>query len=89
MLQIEERATVTDSDRSLSRTGRSVAQGSVHVLVPAHNEEGSIGATIGSLRGQTLPPRSITVLADNCTDHTVGAALIEGVTVLSTDGTTE
>jgi poly-beta-1,6-N-acetyl-D-glucosamine synthase len=89
MLQIEERTTVTDSDRSLARTGRSVAQGTVHVLVPAHNEEGSIGATISSLRGQTLPPRSITVLADNCTDHTVGAALIEGASVFSTVGNTE
>jgi biofilm PGA synthesis N-glycosyltransferase PgaC len=89
MLQIEERNTVTDSDRSLARAGRSVAQGSVHVLVPAHNEGGSVGATISSMRGQTLPPRSITVVADNCTDHTVGAALIEGARVFSTDGNTE
>lgn len=89
MLQIEERTTVTDSDRSLARTGRSVAPGAVHVLVPAHNEERSIGATITSLRGQTLPPRSITVLADNCTDHTVGAALIEGASVFSTVDNTE
>jgi poly-beta-1,6-N-acetyl-D-glucosamine synthase len=89
MLHIEERTTVADSDRSVARTGRSVQRGSVHVLVPAHNEESSIGATISSLRGQALPPRSITVLADNCTDHTVGAALIEGASVFSTADNTE
>ena len=36
----------------------------VLVLVPAHNEEGSIGATIESLQRQTLTPATITVIAD-------------------------
>jgi biofilm PGA synthesis N-glycosyltransferase PgaC len=89
MLQIADRATVNAGERTRMRTRRSVSQASIHVLVPAHNEESSIGATIESLRGQTLPPSSITVLADNCTDHTVGAALIEGAVVYSTVDNTE
>lgn len=89
MLHIEDRTPVTDGERSLREAGRSAPQASVHVLVPAHNEESTIGATIRSLRGQTLPPRSITVLADNCTDHTVGRALVENAAVYSTKGNTE
>jgi cellulose synthase/poly-beta-1,6-N-acetylglucosamine synthase-like glycosyltransferase len=89
MLHIEDRTTVTDSERSLREAGRSAPQASIHVLIPAHNEESSIGATIRSLRGQSLPPRSITVLADNCTDRTAGVALVEGADVFSTNDNTE
>ncbi len=56
----------------------------VHVLVPAHNEEQSIGATLVSLRRQTLRPTTVTVIADNCTDYTAGAAIIEGAAVFTT-----
>jgi cellulose synthase/poly-beta-1,6-N-acetylglucosamine synthase-like glycosyltransferase len=56
--------------------------------VPAHNEERSIATTIQSLQRQTLAPASITVLADNCTDNTVGAALVEGAQVFRTEGNT-
>ncbi len=56
----------------------------MHVLVPAHNEEQSIGATLVSLRRQTLRPTTVTVIADNCTDYTAGAAIIEGATVFTT-----
>jgi poly-beta-1,6-N-acetyl-D-glucosamine synthase len=59
------------------------------VLVPAHNEEPTIGATIASLRDQTLQPTTVTVLADNCTDHTAGAALIDGASVYATVDNTE
>jgi cellulose synthase/poly-beta-1,6-N-acetylglucosamine synthase-like glycosyltransferase len=54
------------------------------VLVPAHNEEQSIGATLVSLRRQTVRPTTVTVIADNCTDYTAGAAIIEGATVFTT-----
>jgi biofilm PGA synthesis N-glycosyltransferase PgaC len=74
-------STVTDSE-----CARGTA--SVHVVVPAHNEERSIAATILSLQRQTLAPASITVLADNCTDNTVGAALVEGAQVFRTVGNT-
>lgn len=88
MLQTTGRTSVTDSDAILREAGRSAPQGAIHVLIPAHNEESSIGATIRSLRAQSLPPRSITVLADNCSDHTVGRALVDGVDVFSTNGNT-
>jgi cellulose synthase/poly-beta-1,6-N-acetylglucosamine synthase-like glycosyltransferase len=72
-----------------SRLRPSAPEASVHVLVPAHNEERSIGATIESLQGQTLPPASITVIADNCTDHTAGAAIIEGARVYASVGNSQ
>jgi biofilm PGA synthesis N-glycosyltransferase PgaC len=74
-------STVTDSE-----CARGTAP--VHVVVPAHNEERSIATTIQSLQRQTLAPASITVLADNCTDNTVGAALVEGAQVFRTEGNT-
>ena len=67
----------------------ALPQGAIHVLVPAHDEEVSIGATLASLRQQTLRPASITVLADNCSDHTAGAALIEGAAIATTVGNTD
>src|SRR4051812_36673578 len=39
-------------------------------LVPAHNEEASIGATIKALLAQTRQPDEIIIVADNCTDQT-------------------
>ena len=42
-------------------------------LVPAHNEEEQIAATIDSLIAQTIPVKII-VSADNCTDRTVEIA---------------
>ena len=42
-------------------------------LVPAHNEEEQIAATIESLLAQTIPVKII-VSADNCTDRTVEIA---------------
>jgi poly-beta-1,6-N-acetyl-D-glucosamine synthase len=56
----------------------------VTVLVPAHNEQASIGATLESLLGQTQPPERIIVVADNCTDDTVGVARAHGCDVLET-----
>jgi poly-beta-1,6-N-acetyl-D-glucosamine synthase len=76
-------------DASPDASHDALPQASVHVLVPAHDEEASIGATLASLRQQTLRPVSITVLADNCSDHTAGAALIEGAAVYPTVGNTD
>ena len=44
------------------------------VLIPAHNEEESIGSTIESLLNQTVVPTKIVVLANGCTDKTVQVA---------------
>ena len=40
------------------------------VLVPAHDEQLTIAATLESLWGQTRPPDRVIVVADNCTDDT-------------------
>ena len=54
------------------------------VLIPAHNEEACLAATISSLRGQRRPPERIIVVADNCTDRTVQIARDAGVEVFET-----
>lgn len=53
----------------------------VTVLIPAHNEEQLIAATIRSLRTQDRPPERILVVADNCTDGTVEIAKGLGIEV--------
>lgn len=58
----------------------------ITVLVPAHNEEDCIGATIDSLQSQSVPPARIVVVADNCTDRTVEIAERAGVEVFETVG---
>ena len=42
----------------------------VIALVPAHNEEEQISATLDSLLAQTIPLDKILVILDNCTDST-------------------
>jgi cellulose synthase/poly-beta-1,6-N-acetylglucosamine synthase-like glycosyltransferase len=59
--------------------------GQLVALVPAHDEEGQIAATIRSLQGQELAPDRIIVVADNCTDDTVAIAQgFDGVEVIQT-----
>jgi poly-beta-1,6-N-acetyl-D-glucosamine synthase len=61
----------------------------VVALVPAHNEEKHIAATVESLLRQTRPLDRIVVVADNCTDRTVSIARsYEGVEVVETVGNT-
>lgn len=56
----------------------------VAVLVPAHDEEVVLPATLRSLSAVNYPPDrvSITVVADNCTDRTAEIARDHGVEVL-------
>ena len=54
----------------------------VTVLIPAHNEEASLAATITSLLAQSHRPERIVVVADNCTDSTVTIARRAGVEVV-------
>lgn len=58
------------------------------VVVPAHNEEGTIGGVVQALLAQTRRPDRIVVVADNCTDRTVEIARRFGrrVTVIETVG---
>ncbi|PKQ43532.1 glycosyltransferase family 2 protein [Confluentibacter flavum] len=41
-----------------------------YIIIPAHNEESSIGLTLDSLVKQTLKPKRIVVVNDNSTDGT-------------------
>lgn len=41
-----------------------------YIIIPAHNEESSIGLTLDSLVTQTLPPKRIVVVNDNSSDNT-------------------
>ena len=59
------------------------------VLIPAHNEELILGATLESLRAQTRGADDIIVIADNCTDGTVAVARSYGVRAVETTGNTE
>lgn len=39
-----------------------------YIVIPAHNEENTLGLTLDSLINQTLPPKQIVVVNDNSTD---------------------
>ncbi|WP_445732437.1 glycosyltransferase [Mariniflexile sp.] len=41
-----------------------------YIIIPAHNEESSIGLTLDSLINQTLQPKRVVVVNDNSTDST-------------------
>jgi len=56
----------------------------VTVLIPAHNEAASIGATLDSLRAQEPAPDRLIVVADNCTDSTEAIARAHGAEVFVT-----
>jgi biofilm PGA synthesis N-glycosyltransferase PgaC len=61
----------------------------VVALVPAHNEEATITEAVRSLQYQVRPPDRIVVVADNCTDGTVGLALAAGAEIFETEGNTD
>lgn len=78
------------SPRHVMAETRGVFHGPVTltVLVPAHDEEQAIGATLASLRAQSHPPERVVVIADNCTDRTAELARAAGVEVFETVGNT-
>lgn len=75
------------------RPGRQAAPGSaraalrVSVLVPAHDEQGGIAATVGGLMAQDHPQHllDVIVIADNCSDATAALAAKAGATVWERD----
>ena len=77
--------------KSVMAGNRGVYAGpvTVTVLVPAHNEEASLPATIASLLAQSHRPERVVVVADNCTDGTVAVALAAGVEVIESVGNTK
>lgn len=56
--------------------------GSCAIIIPAHNEEITLGATLASIKEQISPDDRIIVIADNCTDSTAAIATRMGVEVL-------
>ncbi|WP_043634487.1 glycosyltransferase family 2 protein, partial [Nonomuraea candida] len=54
----------------------------VTVIVPAHNEEQGLPATLRSIQAQSVPPERVIVVDDGSTDRTGEVAASYGVTVL-------
>jgi cellulose synthase/poly-beta-1,6-N-acetylglucosamine synthase-like glycosyltransferase len=72
----------------LMKSTEGVFHGEVTItaLIPAHNEEKLIAATIKSLMEQDRKPERVIVVADNCTDDTVAMAKSLGVEVFESVG---
>ena len=64
------------------------AAGHVIVLIPAHDEARSIGATLRSLYHQTRRPDKIFVVCDNCSDNTDEVSAWHGAQVITSVGNT-
>jgi len=102
-LALVERRITTRSRRSLdlrvkplapkvvmaATTGVYGGPVTITVLIPAHDEEASIGHTISSLLGQSHRPERVVVVADNCTDRTIPIARATGVEVIESVGNTK
>jgi cellulose synthase/poly-beta-1,6-N-acetylglucosamine synthase-like glycosyltransferase len=54
----------------------------VAVLIPAHNEEAGLLATLASVQPQLTPGDRILVVADNCSDRTADVARLAGADVV-------
>ncbi|AJR18512.1 glycosyltransferase family 2 protein [Pimelobacter simplex] len=82
----EDGASLPLSPKHVMAETRGVFHGPVTltVLVPAHNEAASIGATLASLFAQSRPPERVVVVADNCTDDTAAIARAGGAEVFET-----
>jgi cellulose synthase/poly-beta-1,6-N-acetylglucosamine synthase-like glycosyltransferase len=55
----------------------------ITVLIPAHNEESSLPATLAALQEQSQQPDRVVVIADNCVDKTAEIARRAGCSVLT------
>lgn len=76
----------------LSRTNKSnhvLARGRCAVLIPAHNEQVGIGATLASAKHELEDGDIIVVVADNCSDKTAEVCRQEGVTCTERFNTSE
>lgn len=52
------------------------------VMIPAHNEESTLPATLAALKGQSRTPDGVLVIADKCIDQTVKVARGAGCAVI-------
>jgi 1,2-diacylglycerol 3-beta-glucosyltransferase len=76
-------AILARAPREVPEAGSAETLPIFDVIVPAHDEEAGIGATIDSLEGLDYPAqrRRIIVVADNCTDATAEVARRHGAHV--------
>lgn len=58
----------------------------ITVVIPAHNEESTLPATLAALQEQSLVPDRVVVVADNCADRTSDVARAAGCVVLESRG---
>lgn len=83
--------TTTVSQRGAAGTARAdrgIPADELAVLIPAHDEQDAIGATLDALTRQTTAPEKVVVVADNCTDATAAIAARRGAEVFVTHGNT-
>ena len=66
------------------RPRRVITPAEIYVVIPAHNESGTIMQTLASLRKQTLFPHHVIVVCDNCSDDTEQKAAYAGAQTFRT-----
>jgi poly-beta-1,6-N-acetyl-D-glucosamine synthase len=71
---IELRPGASTASGGPRRSAPALAPLRLTVLIAAHNEEASIGATLDSLAAQSRLPDRTVVVADNCSDATVATS---------------
>jgi len=76
VLAVEALASLLPARRNRTGERRPCA-----VLIPAHDEEAGIAATIRNVRDQLAPGDRVLVVADNCSDGTARAAVEAGAEV--------
>lgn len=82
-LRLVAQAMATRTRRpGAATTGQRFTPADVAVLIPAHNEERTIAATLRSVLDH-VPARNVHVVADGCTDRTAEIAGACGVNVLT------
>ena len=78
---LPRRRFVPDSPAGAGAAG-APARPRVAVLIPAHNEEAGLPATLRSLQPQLGPGDRVVVVADNCDDNTAAVARAQGCEVV-------
>jgi cellulose synthase/poly-beta-1,6-N-acetylglucosamine synthase-like glycosyltransferase len=81
-LQVVAQALPSRAAGPAAPAGPDPARASLAVLVPAHDEEGGIGATLAAVLPQLAPGDRLLVVADNCSDDTAAAARAAGAEVV-------
>ncbi|MEO7410922.1 MAG: glycosyltransferase family 2 protein [Sphingomicrobium sp.] len=71
--------------RRLRSCAAPSAPASAIIIIPAHNEEISIAATVAALSAATVGVAELLVVADNCTDRTAELTLAAGARVIVRD----